>query len=70
MLNPGDTTPFINVICLLRVNQTYACENDAALNGLLKGELNFPGFVVSDWSGQHSGDSAAAGLDVAMPSSR
>lgn len=52
-----------------RVNQTYACENDAALNGLLKGELNFPGFVVSDWSGQHSGDSAAAGLDVAMPSS-
>lgn len=26
-----------------KVNGTYACENDKALNGLLKGELNFQG---------------------------
>ncbi|KAK3114726.1 hypothetical protein LTR53_006680 [Teratosphaeriaceae sp. CCFEE 6253] len=51
-----------------RINNTYACENSKALNGLLKGELNFPGFVVSDWVGQHSGiPSADAGLDMAMP---
>ena len=26
-----------------KINGTYACENDKALNGLLKGELNFQG---------------------------
>ncbi|KAK5112897.1 hypothetical protein LTR62_003719 [Meristemomyces frigidus] len=51
-----------------RINGTYACENSKAINGLLKGELNFQGFVVSDWVGQHSGiPSANAGLDMAMP---
>ncbi|KAK1062374.1 hypothetical protein LTR12_010315 [Friedmanniomyces endolithicus] len=51
-----------------RINNTYACENSKAMNGLLKGELNFQGFVVSDWAGQHSGlPSADAGLDMAMP---
>ena len=53
-----------------RINNTYACENSKTINGLLKGELDFQGFVVSDWAGQHSGiDSANAGLDMAMPSS-
>jgi beta-glucosidase len=51
-----------------RINNTYACENSKAMNGILKGELNFQGFVVSDWQGQHSGlASADAGLDMAMP---
>ncbi|EMC91282.1 glycoside hydrolase family 3 protein [Baudoinia panamericana UAMH 10762] len=51
-----------------RINNTYACENSKAMNGLLKGELDFQGFVVSDWVGQHSGmESANAGLDMAMP---
>ncbi|KAK4542052.1 hypothetical protein LTR36_007083 [Oleoguttula mirabilis] len=51
-----------------RINATYACENSKTINGLLKGELNFQGFVVSDWVGQHSGiPSADAGLDMAMP---
>ncbi|KAK5733195.1 hypothetical protein LTR17_009937 [Elasticomyces elasticus] len=51
-----------------RINNTYGCENSKAINGLLKGELNFPGFVVSDWVAQHSGiESANAGLDMAMP---
>lgn len=53
-----------------RINNTYACENSKTMNGLLKGELNFQGFVVSDWVGQHSGVlSANAGLDMAMPTS-
>jgi beta-glucosidase len=33
-----------------KINGTYACENDQLLNGLLKGELGFRGFVQSDWS--------------------
>lgn len=38
------------------------------VNGLLKDELGFQGFVVSDWFGQISGvPSALAGLDMAMP---
>ncbi|WPG99275.1 Hypothetical protein R9X50_00208800 [Acrodontium crateriforme] len=53
-----------------RINNTYACENSKTMNGILKGELNFQGFVVSDWAGQHSGlSSANAGLDMAMPTS-
>lgn len=50
------------------MNNSYACQNSKALNGLLKTELGFQGFVVSDWFAQHSGVSAAlAGLDMAMP---
>nr|OQO30448.1 hypothetical protein B0A51_02790 [Rachicladosporium sp. CCFEE 5018] len=51
-----------------RINGTYACENSKTQNGLLKGELNFQGFIVSDWVAQHSGiPSADGGLDMAMP---
>ncbi|KAM0717262.1 hypothetical protein Q7P37_007114 [Cladosporium fusiforme] len=54
-----------------RINSTYGCENSKVMNGLLKRELNFQGFVVSDWVAQHSGlPSANAGLDMAMPDSR
>ncbi|EME80364.1 glycoside hydrolase family 3 protein [Pseudocercospora fijiensis CIRAD86] len=53
-----------------RINNTYGCENSKTINGLLKGELNFQGFVVSDWAAQHSDLATAnAGLDMAMPSS-
>ena len=51
-----------------RINNSYACQNSYTQNGLLKGELGFQGFIVSDWGGQHAGyASAAAGLDQAMP---
>ncbi|KAH8194665.1 hypothetical protein TruAng_011161 [Truncatella angustata] len=51
-----------------RVNNSYACQNSKLLNGLLKTELGFEGFVVSDWQGQHAGvASANAGLDIVMP---
>ncbi|KAL2851068.1 glycosyl hydrolase family 3 N terminal domain-containing protein [Aspergillus pseudoustus] len=53
-----------------RINNSYGCQNSKTMNGLLKGELGFQGFVVSDWEGQHTGvASAAAGLDLAMPDS-
>ncbi|QDS68965.1 hypothetical protein FKW77_008868 [Venturia effusa] len=52
-----------------KINGSYGCQNSKVLNGLLKTELGFQGFVVSDWDGQHAGvASAAAGLDMVMPS--
>ncbi|UJO21588.1 putative beta-glucosidase M [Fulvia fulva] len=52
-----------------RINNSYGCQNSATLNGLLKTELGFGGFVVSDWYAQHTGiASADAGMDMVMPS--
>ncbi|QYS99098.1 Beta-glucosidase [Trichoderma simmonsii] len=58
-----------NIMCSYqRVNNSYGCSNSKTLNGLLKTELGFQGFVVSDWGAQHAGVATAeAGLDVAMP---
>ncbi|KAF9892262.1 hypothetical protein FE257_002039 [Aspergillus nanangensis] len=51
-----------------RINGTYAAENSKVLNGLLKEELGFQGYVVSDWGGTYSGaPSVNAGLDMEMP---
>ena len=51
-----------------QVNNSYGCQNSHILNYLLKGELDFQGFVMSDWQAQHSGvGSALAGLDMTMP---
>lgn len=53
-----------------QINGSYGCQNSKTLNGLLKGELGFNGFVVSDWGAQHTGlASADSGLDMAMPGS-
>jgi len=35
-----------------RLNNSYGCANSKILNGLLKTELGFEGFVVSDWVAQ------------------
>lgn len=51
-----------------QVNNSQACQNSYILNYLLKGELGFQGFIVSDWTGTHSGvASVLAGLDMTMP---
>ncbi|KAI0085604.1 glycoside hydrolase superfamily [Irpex rosettiformis] len=54
--------------CVAIINGSFSCENDKTLNGLLKGELGFQGYVMSDWWATHSGASAVnAGLDMTMP---
>lgn len=60
-----------NVMCSYnRINDSYACQNSKTLNGILKEELGFQGFVVSDWGAQHAGvASTLGGLDMAMPNS-
>lgn len=53
------------------INNTYASENTYTLNKILKDELGFQGFVVSDWGGTHSGiASFTGGQDVEMPGSQ
>jgi beta-glucosidase len=54
-----------------RINGSHACQNSKTLNGQLKTELGFQGFVVSDWYGSHTGIAGnEAGLDMTMPSSQ
>ncbi|KAF9015366.1 glycoside hydrolase family 3 protein [Cyathus striatus] len=50
-----------------QVNGSFACENDKMLNGILKGEFGFPGYVMSDWQAKHSTTSVNKGLDMTMP---
>src|SRR3954469_19134581 len=50
-----------------RINGPYASENGPMLNGILKTEFSFDGFVMSDWGGQHSTvEAALAGSDMEM----
>ena len=47
-----------------RVNGTHSCENEWLLNTVLKKDWGFKGYVMSDWGGTHSTESAANnGLD-------
>lgn len=51
-----------------RLNGIYACENSDTLSIILKEELNFRGYVVSDWFATHStANSSVGGLDMEMP---
>lgn len=50
-----------------RLNSTHACEDATSLNGWLKTEGNFQGFVVSDYGAVYStANSANNGLDQEM----
>lgn len=51
-----------------QTNNSYGCQNSKLMNGILKEEFGFQGFIMSDWQAQHAGVStAAAGLDMTMP---
>ncbi|KAI1907529.1 hypothetical protein LOZ61_006076 [Ophidiomyces ophidiicola] len=58
-----------SIMCAYQmVNNSYSCGNSLLLNGILKDELGFQGFVQSDWWAQQAGVSTAlAGLDMSMP---
>ena len=58
-----------SVMCSYQmVNNSYACSNSKLLNGILKDELGFQGYIQSDWLAQRGGvASALAGLDMTMP---
>ncbi|KAG0633054.1 glycoside hydrolase superfamily [Tuber brumale] len=51
-----------------QINNSNACQNSYILNGVLKDELGFQGFVMSDWLAQRSGvASVLSGMDMTMP---
>ncbi|KAJ4361240.1 hypothetical protein N0V95_002058 [Ascochyta clinopodiicola] len=58
-----------SVMCAYnRINGNYSCANSGILQTILKDELAFPGYVVSDWYATHSTDDTAnSGLDMEMP---
>lgn len=52
------------------VNSAWACENPYLLNQVLKGDWQFAGYVMSDWTATHSTVAAAnSGLDQEQPGS-
>ncbi|TPX66882.1 hypothetical protein SpCBS45565_g04171 [Spizellomyces sp. 'palustris'] len=49
------------------VNGTYACENPHLLHTVLRGELDFNGFVMTDWwAGMSGRETALGGSDMMM----
>ncbi|KAH6885735.1 glycoside hydrolase superfamily [Thelonectria olida] len=51
-----------------RMNGTMCSEHPYLVNALLKDELGFQGFVMTDWLSQITGvNSALAGMDMSMP---
>jgi beta-glucosidase len=63
-----DSNPGAVMCAYNKINGAYACEDDYTLNEVLKKELGFKGFVISDWGGTHSTTKAVlAGLDIEMP---
>ena len=55
----------------VKTNGTYSCENPDLLKTILRSELKFDGWVMSDWGATHSTvASAEDGLDQEMPGSK
>jgi len=50
-----------------RINTVYSCGNDATLNGVLRGQLGFKGFVTSDWGAVHRVSDLLHGNDIEQP---
>jgi beta-glucosidase len=50
-----------------RINGAFACGNGDTLKSILKGELEFKGFVTSDWGAVHNVNFINEGLDMEMP---
>lgn len=50
-----------------RINGTYAADHERLLTDVLKEELAFGGWVMTDWFGRHSLEALEAGLDQEMP---
>ena len=51
-----------------RFRGVHCCENEHLLNQVLKEDLGFKGFVITDWAGaQHTVTAANGGCDLSMP---
>jgi beta-glucosidase len=50
-----------------RINGIYACDQEHLLNGVLRGEAGFQGFITSDWGAAHGPEFILHGLDMEQP---
>ena len=50
-----------------RINTVYSCSNDGTLNGVLRGQLGFKGFVTSDWGAVHRVSDQLHGDNIEQP---
>jgi beta-glucosidase len=50
-----------------QINSVYSCGNGATLNGILRGEIGFKGFVTSDWGAAHGAEFITQGMDMEQP---
>jgi len=50
-----------------RVNGPWSCDNPDLLDGMLRGQWGFRGFVTSDWGAVHGPLAILKGLDLEMP---
>lgn len=50
-----------------KVNGLHACGNASVLNGLLRKEAGFRGFVTSDWGATHGAEFIVSGMDMEQP---
>ena len=50
-----------------QINGVYSCGNGATLDGILRGEIGFKGFVTSDWGAAHGAEFITQGMDMEQP---
>jgi beta-glucosidase len=57
-----------SVMCAYnKVNDAWSCENAGLLNGVLRGQWGFQGFITSDWGAVRSPQAITSGVDLEMP---
>jgi beta-glucosidase len=63
-----DASPYTVMCSYNRINGVYASQNSHLQREILKGEWEFEGFIVSDWTANHTiVESMENGLDLEMP---
>ncbi len=62
-----ESTPWGIMTSYNKVNGEYTSASKHLISEIIKGEWQYPGFIVSDWRGTHSMKALFAGLDLEMP---
>lgn len=63
-----DAEPWMIMGAYNKAGGTHVCENEYLLNQILKGDLNYQGVIVSDWSAvKNKVESIKNGMDLQMP---
>jgi beta-glucosidase len=65
-LREGD--PATTMCAFNKVNWVYSCASSELLEGILRDQLGFTGYVMSDYSATHAAQDILSGLDQEQPS--